>query len=60
MTPDYIWRCFRVWLPELAQKANSFSTTKMKNTIRIYVNNSPLIFTVFGPNQWSLKTEKGQ
>ena len=69
MTSEQVWQCFQSWLPELAQKASSFSSTKTKNTIYIYMNNSknsnsrnnrsPLIFTISGPSQWSLKTEKG-
>ena len=68
MTSEQIWNCLCAWLPELAHKASSFSSTKTKNTIRIYMNGSknsnsqnsrsPLIFTVSGPGQWSLKTEK--
>lgn len=69
MTPERVWQCFRSWLPELARKASRFSSTKTKNTIYIHMNGSqnsnsqngesPLIFTVSGPGQWSLKTEKG-
>jgi hypothetical protein len=69
MTPERVWTCFQLCLPELAQKASGFSSTKTKNTIYIYMNGSknsnsrngrpPLIFTVSGPRQWSLKTEKG-
>ncbi len=60
MTSEQVWKCFQSWLPELAQKVSSFSSTKTKNTIYIYINDrSPLIFTVSGPSQWSLKTEKG-
>ena len=63
MTPERVWQCFRSWLPELARKATHFSSTKTKNTIYIYMNGqngeSLLIFTVSGPGQWGLKTEKG-
>ena len=69
MTPKQVWQCFQLWLPDLAQKATGFMSINRKNTIYIYMNDSEksnnqnsrsaLIFTVSGPNQWSLKTERG-
>jgi hypothetical protein len=61
MTPSYIWKCFKSWLPDFAKAASYFASTKQPNTILIItkVPDYPeLLFTVLGDHKWILKTLK--